>query len=70
VVGVARDIALLRFGGSGTPPAYRLRRVDALRNVVLVGFDAGEAAAPAAVREPLLARRGAQSDPLDALRCE
>jgi putative ABC transport system permease protein len=53
VVGVARDIAPLRFGGSDNPPAYRLRRVDAQRNVVLVRFDAGAATAPTAVRTAL-----------------
>jgi hypothetical protein len=53
VVGVARDIAPLRFGGSDNPPAYRLRRVDAQRNVVLVRFDAGAATAPTPVRAAL-----------------
>jgi len=53
VVGVARDIEPMRLGGSDNPPAYRMRRVDAHRNVMSVRFDAGASTAPAAVRAAL-----------------
>jgi predicted permease len=55
VVGVARDIAPMRLGGSDNPPLYRLRRVDAHSNVISVRFatnvQAGAMAMRAALRE-------------------
>jgi hypothetical protein len=52
VVGVARDVAPMRFGGSDNPAAYRLRRVDAHDNVMTVRFDTG-ASRGAAIRAAL-----------------
>ena len=53
VVGVAKDIDPMRVGGSDNPPAYRLRRVDARRNVMSVRFDAGASTGPGAIRAAL-----------------
>jgi predicted permease len=53
VVGVAKDIDPMRVGGSDNPPAYRLRSVDARRNVMSVRFDAGASTGPGAIRAAL-----------------
>ena len=50
VVGVARDVAPMRFGGSDNPAAYRLRRVDAHNNFMSVRFDVGASRGGPAVR--------------------
>jgi putative ABC transport system permease protein len=39
VVGVARDVEPLRFGGSENPAVYRVRHVQALHNFMAVRFD-------------------------------
>src|SRR5581483_7814575 len=36
IVGVAKDVAPLRFGGSDNPVVYQLRHVDARRNFLAV----------------------------------
>jgi predicted permease len=55
VVGVAKDVDPVRFGGSENPPLYRMRAVHPNRNVVAVRFDgdpkAGAFAVRAAMRE-------------------
>jgi predicted permease len=53
VVGVARDIEPMRLGGSDNPPLYRLRHVDARRNVMSVRFEADVTAGALAVRAAL-----------------
>ena len=53
VVGVARDVAPLRFGGSDNPAVYRLRRVDAHNNFMSVRFDVGASRGAPAVRAAL-----------------
>ncbi len=50
VVGVARDVDPLRFGGSENPALYRPWRLHPIHNVLSVRFDSGEAAGAAAVR--------------------
>jgi predicted permease len=50
VVGVARDIDPLRFGGSDNPPAYRMRHVGDSENVMSVRFDGGASSGAVAVR--------------------
>ncbi len=55
VVGVARDVAPMRFGGSENPAAYRLRRVDAHNNFMAVRFDTGASRGGAAIRSALRA---------------
>jgi putative ABC transport system permease protein len=50
VVGVARDVDPLRFGGSDNPAAYRPWRLSQFRNVLSVRFDRGETGGAAAVR--------------------
>ena len=50
VVGVARDVAPLRFGGSDNPAVYVLRRVDPHFNFLSVRFDAGTSRAGPLVR--------------------
>ena len=50
VVGVARDVAPMRFGGSDNPAAYRLRRVDAHNNFMSVRFDTAASRGGAAIR--------------------
>ncbi|MES1257096.1 MAG: ABC transporter permease, partial [Acidobacteriota bacterium] len=49
VVGVAKDIEPMRFGGSDNPALYRLREGNALRNVMSVRFDGGARQGPVAV---------------------
>jgi hypothetical protein len=53
VVGVARDVAPTRFGGSDNPAAYRLRRVDAQNNFMAVRFDTGASRGDPAIRAAL-----------------
>jgi predicted permease len=53
VVGVAKDVSPMRLGGSDNPAAYRLRHVNALRNVMLVRFDSGASQGAIAVRKAL-----------------
>jgi len=53
VVGVARDVAPMRFGGSDNPAAYRLRRVDAHNNFMAVRFDTAASRGGPAVRAAL-----------------
>jgi len=53
IVGIAKDVAPLRFGGSDNPAVYRLRRVDPHRNFLAVRFDVGAARAASAVRNAL-----------------
>jgi predicted permease len=55
VVGVAHDVAPLRFGGSDNPAAYRLRRVDAHDNSMSVRFDTAASRGGPAVRAALRA---------------
>ena len=43
VVGVVRDVAPLRFGGSDNPAVYVLRRADQHNNFMSVRFDVGAA---------------------------
>jgi predicted permease len=50
VVGIARDVAPQRFGGSENPALYRAWRLHPIRNVMSVRFDAGASAGAAAVR--------------------
>ena len=49
VVGVARDVEPMRLGGSDNPPVYRLRHVDAHRNVMSVRFDVNPSAGALAI---------------------
>ncbi|HYW43066.1 MAG TPA: ADOP family duplicated permease [Bryobacteraceae bacterium] len=58
VVGVAKDVAPMRFGGSDNPAVYRLRHIDAHRNYMSVRFDSGASRGAPAVRAALR-----QSDP-------
>jgi predicted permease len=55
VVGVAKDVAPMRFGGSENPAVYRLRPLDPEFNFLAVRFDSdpmrGAAAVRAALRE-------------------
>lgn len=53
IVGIARDIASMRLGGSDNPPLYRLRQVDARSNVMSVRFARNAAAGALAVRNAL-----------------
>jgi predicted permease len=53
VVGMARDVEPLRFGGSENPVLYRLRRVDPERNFLAVRFDSAPAQGAVAVRAAL-----------------
>jgi hypothetical protein len=50
VVGVARDIAPMRLGGSDHPPVYRLRQVDPRHNVMSVRFGSNVTAGALAIR--------------------
>ncbi len=50
VIGVVRDVAPMRFGGSENPAVYRPWRPDRMRNVLSVRFDAGAETGAAAVR--------------------
>jgi len=50
VVGIARDVAPQRFGGSENSALYRAWRLHPIRNVMSVRFDAGASAGAAAVR--------------------
>ncbi len=50
VVGVAKDIDPMRFGGSDNPMLYRPWRLHRIRNCMSVRFDAGETAGAAAIR--------------------
>jgi len=53
VVGVARDIAPMRLGGSDNPPLYKLRQVDARRNVMSVRMEGNVTAGAIAIRSAL-----------------
>jgi predicted permease len=53
VVGVAKDVDPVRFGGSENPPLYRMRRVHPNRNVLAVRFDGDPKAGALAVRAAL-----------------
>ena len=53
IVGVAKDIASTRLGGSDNPLLYRLRQVDPHSNVISVRFDRNAAAGAVAVRNAL-----------------
>ncbi len=53
VVGVARDVDPLRFGGSENPSVYRPRRLHRIRNVMSVRFDRGAAMGAAAIRSAI-----------------
>jgi putative ABC transport system permease protein len=55
VVGVARDVAPMRFGGSDNPAAYSLRPVDAHNNSMSVRFDTASSRGGPAVRAALRA---------------
>ena len=55
VVGVARDVATMRFGGSDNPAAYRLRRVHAHNNWMSVRFDTAPSRGGSAIRAALRA---------------
>jgi predicted permease len=50
VVGVARDVEPLRFGGSENPAVYRIRHAAPVRNFMAVRFDSGAANGGAAIR--------------------
>jgi hypothetical protein len=50
VVGVARDVEPLRFGGSENPAVYRIRHAARVRNFMAVRFDSGTVTGGAAVR--------------------
>jgi putative ABC transport system permease protein len=50
VIGVVKDVAPMRFGGSENPAVYRPWRPDAMRNVLSVRFESGAATGAAAVR--------------------
>ncbi len=50
VVGVARDVDPMRFGGSDNPVLYRPWRLHRIRNVMSVRFDVGETTGAVAVR--------------------
>lgn len=55
VVGVAKDVDPVRFGGSENPPLYLMRRADPTRNALAVRFDGdpnkGALAVRAAMRD-------------------
>ena len=53
VVGVAKDVDPVRFGGSENPPLYLMRPVHPNRNVVSVRFDGDPKAGAFAVRSAL-----------------
>jgi predicted permease len=53
VVGVARDVDPVRFGGSENPPLYLMRKVHSNRNVLAVRFDGDPKAGVFAVRAAL-----------------
>jgi predicted permease len=53
VVGVARDVDPVRFGGSENPPLYLMRKVHPNRNVLAVRFDGDPKAGVFAVRAAL-----------------
>jgi putative ABC transport system permease protein len=53
VVGVAKDVDPVRFGGSENPPLYLMRAVHPNRNVVAVRFDGDPKAGAFAVRAAL-----------------
>ena len=53
IVGIARDIAPMRLGGSDNPPLYRLRQADARNNVMSVRFERNAAAGAVALRNAL-----------------
>jgi predicted permease len=53
VVGVAKDVEPVRFGGSENPPLYLMRRVHPNRNVLAVRFDGDPKAGAIAVRAAL-----------------
>jgi putative ABC transport system permease protein len=55
VVGVARDVAPMRFGGSDNPAAYSLRRVKAHNNWMSVRFDTAASRGGPAIRAALRA---------------
>jgi predicted permease len=55
VVGVANDIAAMRFGGSENPAVYRLRNVDPHFNYMAVRFDSDVTRGAPAVRNALRA---------------
>ena len=53
VVGVAKDVDPVRFGGSENPPLYLMRKVHPNRNVLAVRFDGDPKAGVFAVRAAL-----------------
>ncbi len=53
VVGVAKDVDPVRFGGSENPPLYLLRPAHPNRNVLIVRFDSDPKAGVLAVRAAL-----------------
>jgi predicted permease len=53
VVGVAKDVDPVRFGGSENPPLYLMRRAHPYRNVLSVRFDGDPKAGVLAVRAAL-----------------
>jgi hypothetical protein len=50
IVGVAKDVDPVRFGGSENPPLYLLRQANPTRNVLAVRFNGGPAKGALAVR--------------------
>ena len=55
VIGVARDISPVRFGGSENPPAYRLTPMNKERTFLLVRVENGSPAVVASVRSVIRA---------------
>jgi predicted lysophospholipase L1 biosynthesis ABC-type transport system permease subunit len=53
IVGVAKDVDPVRFGGSENPPLYLMRKVHPNRNVLAVRFDGDPKAGVFAVRAAL-----------------
>jgi hypothetical protein len=53
VVGVAKDVDPVRFGGSENPPLYMMRRAHPIRNVLSVRFDGDPKAGAFAVRSAM-----------------
>jgi predicted permease len=53
IVGVAKDVDPVRFGGPENPPIYLMRRVHPTRNVLAVRFDGDASAGAFAVRTTL-----------------
>jgi len=53
IVGVARDVEPLRFGGSENPALYRMRHAEPESNWIAVRFDAGATTGAAAVRSAI-----------------